>query len=101
MTTARQREMAKLLCQLCPLMPLHDFGPVVEAASEKRMKHLPPSVALWQALGARIRHEHTEYDALLAEGYDRDAARFYVLDEMNAVLARWGCHRRIEAQEPE
>lgn len=101
MTTAREREMAKLLRRLCPQMPLADFGPVVEAAAEKKMKHLPPSVALWQALGARIRHEHTEYDELLAEGYDRDAARFYVLEEMNVVLARWGCHRRIEAGEPE
>lgn len=101
MMTARQREMAKLLRRLCPHMPLADFTPVVEAASGKHMRHLPPSIALWQALGARVRHEHTEYVALLDEGYDREAARFFVVEEMNGVLAGWGCLRRIEAGEPE
>jgi hypothetical protein len=95
--TGRQREIAKLLRSLCPLMPLADFTPVVEAAAGKHMKHLPPSIALWQALGARVRHEHTEYDTLLGEGYDREAARFFVVGEMNDTLARWGCARRIDA----
>jgi hypothetical protein len=98
--TGRQREMAKLLRSLCPQMPLADFTPVVEAATGKHMKHLPPSIALWQALGAQVRHNHTEYDALLAEGYDREAARFFVVEEMNDVLARWGCARRIDPQSP-
>jgi hypothetical protein len=47
-------------------------------------------------LGARVRHEHTEYDTLLGEGYDREAARFFVVGEMNDTLARWGCARRID-----
>lgn len=94
--TGRQREIVKLLRSLCPMMPLADFGPVAEAASARHFRHLPPSIALWQALGAHVRHEHTEYDALLDEGYDRDAARHFVVEEMNEVLARWGCARRIE-----
>jgi hypothetical protein len=94
--TGRQREIAKLLRSLCPMMPLADFGPVADAASARHLRHLPPSIALWQALGAHVRHEHTEYDALLDEGYDRDAARHFVIDEMNDVLARWGCGRRID-----
>lgn len=93
---ARQREMAKHLRSLCPLMPLADFMPVVEAAATRHLKYLPPSIALWQALGAHVRHAHTEYEQLLQEGYDRDAARFFVVDAMNEVLARWGCSRRID-----
>lgn len=94
--TARHRETAKLLRVLCPAMPLADFTPVVEAACARRFKTLPPSIALWQALGAHVRHRHTEYDALLDEGYDRDAARYFVVGAMNDVLAAWGCARRIE-----
>jgi hypothetical protein len=96
--TARQREIAKHLRSLCPMMPLADFGPVVDAATARHFRHLPPSIALWQALGAHVRHEHTEYDALLDEGYDRDAARHFVVEEMNVVLARWGCARRIDTE---
>ncbi len=99
--TSRQREIAKQLRSLCPMMPLADFGPVVEAANAKHMKYLPPSIALWQALGARVRHEHTEYEALLDEGYDRDAARFFVVNAMNEILADWGCSRRIETADSE
>lgn len=95
--TARHREIAKLLRALCPAMPLADFTPVVETACERRFKTLPPSIALWQALGAHIRHRHTDYNELLDDGYDRDAARYFVVDAMNEILARWGCARRIES----
>lgn len=94
--TPRRREFTKLLRALCPRMPLADFEPVVETAAARHLRHLPPSIALWQALTARVRHAHTEYDALLGEGYDRDAARHFVVEEMNDVLARWGCARRID-----
>lgn len=95
--TGRQSQMAKLLRNLCPQMPLADFTPVVEMAAARHLKSLPPSIALWQALAAHVRHNHTEYDALLAEGYDREAARYFVLDATNNLLALWGCARRIEA----
>ena len=31
---------------------------------------------MWLATVAHVRHQHTEYEKLLEEGYDRDAARF-------------------------
>jgi hypothetical protein len=37
----------------------------------------------------------TDYDALLAEGYDVDSARFFVLGEITAVVEDWGVRRRI------
>ncbi|CAA2159146.1 hypothetical protein MBRA_04368 [Methylobacterium brachiatum] len=36
------------------------------------------------------RHVFTDYDELLGEGYDRDSARHFVLDDLNAALIAWG-----------
>ena len=60
------------------------------------MKALPPSVAVWLATVAHIRHAHTDYEALLEEGYDRDAARFFVIDRINAVLTSWRATRLLD-----
>ncbi|MCB1451747.1 MAG: DUF2293 domain-containing protein [Nitratireductor sp.] len=95
--TSRQKELARRLRALCPQMPLADFIAVTEAATAGHLRHLPPSIALEQALSAHVRHAHTEYDALLADGYDRDSARHFVVDEMNLVLAHWGSHFRVNA----
>ena len=32
------------------------------------------------------------------EGYDKDAARFFVLDDTNAVLDEWGATRRLDPE---
>lgn len=96
--TSRQREIVKLLRELCPLMPLADFTPVAEAATVRHLKSLPPSIALWQALVAHVRHQHTEYDAMMDDGYDRDSARHFVLDDINEKLAGWGCQRRLDPE---
>lgn len=60
------------------------------------MKSLPPTIAVWLATIAHVRHTHTDYDKLLAEGYDRDSARFFVIDETNEVLTRWRATRLLE-----
>jgi hypothetical protein len=69
-------------------------------ALAKALTALPPSVAAWLAAVAHIRHAHTDYEKLLAEGYDRDAARFFVIDEINAVLTRWRAMRLLDADDP-
>ncbi|WP_245566222.1 DUF2293 domain-containing protein [Stappia stellulata] len=91
--------MRKQLRLLAPRIPFADSEPVIETALAGHLRHLPPSIALWQALSAHVRHEHTDYDALLDDGYDRDAARFFVIDDMNAVLEGWGSARRLTAEE--
>ena len=58
-----------------------------------------PEAAAWLSLVAYIRHAHTEYDSLLAEGYDQDSARFFVLEPMNEVLEAWGARRRVAEDE--
>jgi hypothetical protein len=41
----------------------------------------------------------TEYDDLLAQGHDRDSARFFVADELQNVLAAWGVRRELDPEE--
>ncbi|WP_346432974.1 DUF2293 domain-containing protein [Breoghania sp.] len=53
------------------------------------MRHLPPGIAVWLATTTHIRHAQIDYDALFAEGYDPDAARFFVVADMETVLTRW------------
>jgi hypothetical protein len=94
--TSRQRAVGKALSALLPMAPYADTEPIREAALAAKFKMLPPSIAVWLATIAHVRHEHTAYDRLLAEGYDRDAARFFVVDEINAVLTRWRATRLLE-----
>lgn len=41
------------------------------------------------AVIAHIRHEETEYDSLLAEGFTRADARSIVFERVKGVLAVW------------
>ena len=45
--------------------------------------------ALRLAVVAHVRHVHTQYDAFLMRGTDRQEARGLVAGEIDAVLARW------------
>ncbi len=98
--TRRNKELVRQLRALAPAMPLADFSATLETAAARHLRHLPPTVALWQAMTSRARHAHTDYEALLEEGYERGAARFFVIDAMNETLAAWGCGRRVEAEDP-
>lgn len=71
---------------------------ILDAAEASRgLRTAAPEKAAWLACLAHIRHRLTDYDQLLAEGYGPEAARHFVLSEMNAVLADWGARRRIAA----
>lgn len=100
-TTRRQREVAKALTMLIPLSPYADAEIIREMALARRMRDLPASIAVWIAAIAYLRHEHTEYDALLAEGYDRDAARHFVVDQINETLTRWRATRLLDPDDDE
>ncbi|KUL96805.1 hypothetical protein DK26_01985 [Bosea sp. WAO] len=93
--TKRQQAIRKALRALAPGIPLSDAEMVLELAGRNQMKALPPKTALWLALGSHVRHSHTDYDRLLAEGYERDAARFFVVDQTDDVLSSWGCQRSV------
>lgn len=93
--TKRQKDMRKALRTLLPRVPMHDAEAILTLALQGHLRHLPPSIAVWQATCSHVRHELTDYDQLLDDGYERDAARFFVLDEMNEVLRGWGCNREV------
>lgn len=97
--TKRQKEMRKSLRALAPRIPMADAEAILAVALAGHLRHLPPSIALWQATTTHIRHELTDYDALLDDGYDRDAARFFVAEEMNDILRDWGCNREVDVED--
>ena len=49
-----------------------------------------PENAAWLSLVAYARHTLTDYDALLAQGYDRYSARFFVAEELCRVCSPAG-----------
>jgi hypothetical protein len=99
--TRRNQELRKALRALAPLIPYADSEPVLERAAKIARGDVSPGAALWLAIVAHIRHRHTDYDALLAEGYDRDAARHFVVDATDETLRTWGCTRRIDVDAEE
>jgi hypothetical protein len=88
------------LRRLAPKIPSHEFGAVVDHALDSAgLRAASPETAAWLSLVAYVRHVFTEYDDLLRQGYDRDSARFFVADEMKAVLAGWGVRRNLSDDE--
>lgn len=87
---------------LAPRIPRHELGCVVDHALDSvGLATAAPENAAWLSLVAYIRHVLTEYDALLAEGYDPDSARHFVAEAIDEVLAGWGARRRLEQGEAE
>lgn len=99
--TDRQRAIRKALASLIPRAPYADFAAIYERARGRRLRALRPGDAAFLALAAHVRHEHTDYDDLLAEGYDAESARHFVLDDMNAVLTAWGATKLVDGSEAE
>jgi hypothetical protein len=88
------------LRRLAPRIPPHEFGAVADHARDSAgLRHALPEEAAWLSLTAYVRHAFTDYDALLAQGYDRESARHFVAEEMAAVLADWGVRRRLGAED--
>lgn len=81
---------------LAPRIPTHERGAVIDHALDSvGLKTAAPETAAWLSLVAYIRHVLTDYDGLLADGYDAESARFFVADEIDAVLESWGARRRL------
>jgi hypothetical protein len=95
-STKRQRAVDKAITALLPIAPYADTEKIRAEANASHLRTLPPSIAVWLATIAHVRHEHTDYDRLLAEGYDRDSARFFVVDQINDWLTRWRATRLLK-----
>ena len=93
---SRRVAIESALRRLAPKIPPHEFGAVVDHALDSDgLKAAAPEDAAWLSLTAYVRHVFTGYDDLLAQGYDRDSARHFVADEMQAVLKGWGVRRPL------
>lgn len=98
----RDEVVAAFVRDLAPRIPPQDLTAVVDHALGSRgLKSAGPARAAWLSLVAFVRHVHTDYDALLDDGYDVDSARFFVADEMRAVLEGWGCRKPLDPGEDE
>lgn len=95
--TQRRRAIDKALTLLLPMAPYADAEQIRGDAGAPHLKALPVSTAVWLAAVAHIRHQHTDYDRLLDEGYDREAARFFVIEATNAVLTSWRATRLLDS----
>ena len=88
------------LQRLAPKIPGHEFGAVADHALDSRgLRGATPETAAWLSLVAYVRHTLTEYDDLLAQGYDQDSARYFVADDIRQVLASWGVKRTLGEEE--
>lgn len=99
MATHRQRLVQKALELFVPMAPLEDTISIKALAARPHMRELKVETAVWLAIVTHVRHNHTDYHALLDDGYDRDSARHFVLDDMNAVLQRWQATRFVDGSE--
>jgi hypothetical protein len=92
----RRGALEAALRHLAPNIPPHEFGAVIDHALDSAgLKSAAPENAAWLSLVAYVRHTFTDYDALLAQGYDRDSARHFVAHEMMEVLREWGVRRPL------
>ncbi|MCX7306030.1 MAG: DUF2293 domain-containing protein [Hyphomicrobiales bacterium] len=100
-TTRRRKALAEALTLLLPGAPYSDIEAIRVEAGSRHMRDLPPSIAVWLTTVAHVRHQHTDYEHLLAEGYDRDAARFFVIERTNNVLTSWRATRLFDPDDPD
>ena len=97
---SRRSAIEAALRRLAPKIPPHEFGAVVAHALDSAgLKTASPESAAWLSLVAYVRHVFTDYDELMTQGYDRDSARHFVGDEIEAVLKGWGARRSLGSEE--
>ena len=99
LSTKFQKEIAKALVTWAPGIPYSDAQSVKSQAAARHLRSYPAGISTWLSLIAHIRHEHTDYDTLLTEGYDQESARHFCLDAINAKLTDWRATRYLDAEE--
>lgn len=95
---ARRQAIEECLRRLAPGIPRHDEAEVIgHALSSPGLRKAAPEKAAWLSLVAYLRHTYTDYEELLKDGYGAEAARHFCRDQINAVLAAWGCRKTVSA----
>ena len=94
---ARRDDIEAALRRLAPRLPRHEHGAVADHAMDSPgLAKAAPDNAAWLSLVAYVRHVMTDYDDLLAQGYDVDAARYFVAADMEETLRGWGVRRPLD-----
>jgi hypothetical protein len=97
---AKRADIEMALRRLAPRIPPYEFSVVVDHAMDSPgLSAGSAEAGAWLSLVAYVRHDLTEYDALLEQGYDRDSARFFVAAETDAILSGWGVRRRVSSDD--
>ena len=92
----RRAEIEVALRHLGPRVPDHEFDAIVDHAMDSPgLRTASAETAAWLSMIAYARHVLTEYDDLLAQGYDHESARFFVAADIDAYLAEWGVCRKL------
>ena len=93
---SRRADVEAALRRLAPAIPAHECGAVVDHALDSPgLRNAAPETAAWLSLTAYVRHVLTDYDELLAQGYDTDSARHFVAGAMDEVMRGWGARQRV------
>jgi hypothetical protein len=98
-------EFSERIRRYCPACPQQEAEAVARYACEKYSGRIGRSAAAKEfdesamelALRAHVRHTHTEYDRLLARGWERDEARAAVAAAVAGVMDRWCGRQQITA----
>jgi hypothetical protein len=97
---SRRTDVESALRRLAPRIPEHEFGAVIDhAVDSPGLRQASPEEAAWLSLVSYVRHVFTDYDALRDQDYDEDSARFFVAEEIKAVLQGWGVQRRLATED--
>jgi hypothetical protein len=90
-------QMIKLISELFPGCPSTEVAAIAEHTAVRGSGRVGRSEAgrnldekaLTLAVGAAVRHNHTQYDALMASGVDRADARQQIASKVEEMLAKW------------
>ena len=97
---AARADIEVALRRLAPRIPDHEFGAVVDHALDSRgLRDASPEEAAWLSLVAYLRHVFTDYDDLRDQDYDEASARFFVANEIEAMLKQWGVRRPLTSDD--
>src|ERR1700712_1771040 len=79
----RRVAVEQALRHFAPRIPRFECESVLDhALSSRGLSVASPGSAAWLSLVAYVRHTFTDYDDLLADGYDVESARHFVLDDI-------------------
>lgn len=92
----RRSQIEQALRLLAPDIPDFEFNAIADHAMDSiGLSGASAETAAWLSMVSFIRHVLTEYDLLLEEGYEPEAARHFVAPDMQAVLTEWGVKRPL------